>query len=94
MKGTEMSITKEKKQSIIKDFKTSENDTGSSVVQIAILTERINNLTEHFKTNKKDNASKMGLTKMVNNRKKLLSYLKRTDAKSYEETIKKLNIRK
>lgn len=89
-----MSITKEKKQSIIKDFKINEKDTGSSVVQIAILTERINNLTEHFKTNKKDNASKMGLTKMVNNRKKLLSYLKRTDPKSYEETIKKLNIRK
>lgn len=89
-----MSITKEKKQAIIKDFKINEKDTGSSVVQIAILTERINNLTEHFKTNKKDNASKMGLTKMVNNRKKLLSYLKRTDAKSYEEIIKKLNIRK
>ena len=64
-----MSITKEKKQALIKDFKVSEKDTGSSEVQIAILTERINNLTEHFKTNKKDNASKLGMMKMVNNRK-------------------------
>lgn len=94
MKGKKMSITKEKKQTIISDFKTSENDTGSSVVQIAILTERINNLTVHFKSNKKDNGSKMGLTKMVNNRKKLLNYLKRTNPKSYEETIKKLGLRK
>ncbi len=89
-----MSITKEKKSSIIKDFKVSANDTGSSEVQIAILTERINNLTEHFKTNKKDNGSKLGLTKMVNNRKKLLSYLKKTNPSSYEDLIKKLNLRK
>ncbi len=89
-----MSITKERKQALIKDFKISENDTGSSVVQIAILTERIKNLTEHFKINKKDNAGKRGLMKMVNTRKSLLSYLKKTDTKSYEETIKKLGLRK
>ena len=69
-----MSITKEKKQALIKDFKVSEKDTGSSEVQIAILTERINNLTEHFKSNKKDNASKLGMMKMVNNRKTLLAF--------------------
>ncbi len=89
-----MSITKEKKQALIKDYKVSEKDTGSSEVQIAILTERINNLTEHFKTNKKDNASKLGMMKMVNNRKTLLAYLKRTNPKSYEEIIKKLGLRK
>lgn len=89
-----MSITKAKKQDLIKDFKINDTDTGSSKVQVAILTERINNLTEHFKINKKDNAGKVGLIKMVNTRKKLLSYLKKTDVKSYEETIKKLGIRK
>jgi small subunit ribosomal protein S15 len=89
-----MSITKAKKGEIIKGFKKSENDTGSAQVQIAILTERINNLTGHFKENKKDNAGKVGLAKLVNTRKKLLAYLKKTDAKSYEALIKKLNLRK
>ncbi len=89
-----MSITKTRKQDLIKEFKINEKDTGSSVVQVAILTERIKNLTEHFKVNKKDNAGKRGLMKMVNNRKTLLAYLKRTDVKSYEEVIKKLGLRK
>ncbi len=89
-----MSITKEKKQALIKEFAISSNDTGSSEVQIAILTERINNLTQHFKTNKKDNASKVGMMKMVNNRKTLLAYLKKTNPSSYEALIKKLGIRK
>ncbi|MDR2099030.1 MAG: 30S ribosomal protein S15 [Rickettsiales bacterium] len=89
-----MSITKAKKQELIKNFKTAEKDTGSSGVQIAILTERINNLTLHFKDNKKDNAGKVGLAKMVNTRKKLLAYLKKTDPKSYEAIIRKLNLRK
>lgn len=89
-----MSITKEKKQTLIKEFATSSNDTGSSEVQIAILTERINNLTEHFKANKKDNASKTGMMKMINNRKTLLAYLKKTNPSSYETLIKKLGIRK
>ena len=89
-----MALTKEKKASLIKEFKVSENDNGSSEVQIAILTERIANLTKHLTENKKDNSSKMGLTKMVNNRKTLLAYLKRKNPKAYEETIKKLNIRK
>ncbi len=89
-----MALTKEKKLALIKEFKTSEKDTGSSEVQIAILTERIKDLTEHLKTNKKDNSSKRGLMKMVNNRKTLLAYLKKSNPKAYEETIKKLNIRK
>lgn len=89
-----MAITKEKKQSLIKDFKISQNDTGSAEVQVAILTERINNLTKHLVENKKDNSSKRGLVKMVNNRKTLLAYLKKTNEKSYEEIIKKLGLRK
>ena len=89
-----MSITKAKKQETIKTFKKSDKDTGSSVVQIAILTERINVLTGHFKEHKKDNLSKVGLTRMVSTRKKLLSYLKRTNPAAYEDTLKKLNLRK
>ena len=89
-----MAITKEKKQALIKDFKISQNDTGSAEVQVAILTERINSLTKHLIENKKDNSSKRGLLKMVNNRKTLLAYLKRTNEKSYEEIIKKLGLRK
>ncbi len=89
-----MSFTKEQKTKIINEFKTTENDSGSSVVQIAILTERIKNLTTHLIANKKDNSSKRGLEKMVNTRKKLLQYLQKTDVKSYEEIIKKLGLRK
>jgi small subunit ribosomal protein S15 len=89
-----MSITKTKKQELIKSFKTGENDTGSSVVQVAILTERINNLTAHFKAHAKDNLSKTGLARLVATRKKLLAYLKRTDPAAYEDAIKKLGLRK
>jgi len=89
-----MAITKERKQALIKDFKISQNDTGSAEVQVAVLTERINNLTKHLVENKKDNSSKRGLVKMVNNRKTLLAYLKKTNEKSYEEVIKKLGLRK
>ena len=89
-----MAITKERKQALIKDFKVSQNDTGSAEVQVAVLTERINNLTKHLVENKKDNSSKRGLVKMVNNRKTLLAYLKKTNEKSYEEIIKKLGLRK
>lgn len=89
-----MSITKQKKQEVIKSFKKSEGDTGSSVVQIAILTERINALTGHFKTHAKDNLGKTGLARLVATRKKLLAYIKRTDAAAYEDAIKKLNLRK
>ena len=88
-----MSITKENKNKIITKFAINSNDTGSSEVQIAVLSERINNLIEHFKNHKHDNHSKRGLIAMVNKRKKLLSYLSRTNEKKYQEVIKELNIR-
>ena len=88
-----MSITKETKQSLISEFSINENDTGSSEVQIAILSERINNLTEHFKKHKHDNHSKNGLIAMVNLRKKLLKYLANKNNQKYQEIKKKLNIR-
>ncbi len=88
-----MSITKENKNKIITKFAINSNDTGSSEVQIAVLSERINNLIEHFKNHKHDNHYKRGLIAMVNKRKKLLSYLLRTNEKKYQEVIKELNIR-
>ena len=88
-----MSITKENKEKVISNFATTEKDTGSTEVQIAVLSERINNLVEHFKAHKKDNHSKRGLLAMVNKRKKLLSYLLKKDENKYKEIIKKLNIR-
>jgi len=88
-----MSITKESKKNIISKFATNTNDTGSSEVQIAVLSERIINLIDHFKNHKHDNHSKRGLLAMVNKRKKLLSYLSKKDEIKYKEIIKKLNIR-
>ncbi len=89
-----MAFTKEQKTKIIKSFKISDKDTGSSEVQIALLTERINNVAKHITTNKKDNASKYGLMKMVNNRKSHLAYLKRSNPESYQAILKKLGLRK
>ena len=71
-----MSITAERKQELIKEFATKDGDTGSPEVQVAVLTERINNLTEHFKSHKKDNHSRRGLLKLVSQRRKLLDYVK------------------
>ena len=88
-----MSITKDKKQNLISKFSINEKDTGSSEVQIAILSERINNLTEHFKKHKHDKHSKTGLIAMVNLRKKLLKYLANKNNQKYQEIRKKLNIR-
>ena len=88
-----MSITKENKQKIISEFAISKKDTGSAEIQIAVLSERINNLTDHFKNHIHDNHSKRGLIAMVNKRKKLLSYLQKKDKSKYLEIIKKLNIR-
>ena len=88
-----MSITKETKKNIISSFAINDKDTGSSDVQIAVLSERIKNLTEHFKNHKHDNHSKRGLLAMVNKRKKLLSYLKNRNNDKYQEIIKKLGIR-
>jgi len=88
-----MSITKENKKEIISKFAINTNDTGSSEVQIAVLSERITNLIDHFKSHKHDNHSKRGLLAMVNKRKKLLNYLFKKDDAKYKEIIKKLNIR-
>lgn len=89
-----MAMSKERKAQIIKEFQKSKNDVGSTEVQIALLTEEINTLTEHFKIHIHDFHSKRGFQKMVGRRKKLLSYLKRTDVVAYRELIKKLNLRK
>jgi len=89
-----MSIAPERKTKVIKEFATKKNDTGSPEVQIALLTERINNLSQHFETHKKDHHSRRGLLIMVGRRKRLLEYLKETDAQSYGEVIKKLGLRK
>ena len=88
-----MSINKDTKKEIISKFATNEKDTGSAQVQIAVLSERINNLTEHFKLHKHDNHSKRGLVALVNKRKKLLSYISKKDNEKYKEIIKELKIR-
>ena len=89
-----MSITAEKKTELVKKFARSEGDTGSPEVQVAILTERINNLTEHFKDNKKDNHSRRGLLKMVATRRKLLDYVKFRDEGRYQAIIEALGLRR
>jgi small subunit ribosomal protein S15 len=89
-----MSTIKELKEKIVGDYKVHTTDTGSSQVQIALLTQRINELTEHFKVHKKDNNSRRGLLVMVSRRRKLLDYLKRRDINEYHEIIKKLGIRR
>ena len=89
-----MSITAERKQALIDEYKTGEGDTGSPEVQVAILTERINNLTEHFKSHKKDNHSRRGLLKMVSQRRRLLDYVKKKDEARYQDLIKKLGLRR
>lgn len=89
-----MSVTAERKQTIIKDFATKKDDTGSPEVQVAILTERINNLTEHFKSNNNDIHSRRGLLQMVGRRRKLLDYLKKKDSSRYDTLIQKLGLRK
>jgi small subunit ribosomal protein S15 len=89
-----MSVTAEKKQDIIKDNARGKGDTGSPEVQVAILTERINNLTQHFKGHHKDNHSRRGLLMMVNRRRSLLDYLKKKDVERYNGLIAKLGLRK
>ena len=88
-----MSIKKETKKELINKFSSTENDTGSAEVQIAIISERINNLIEHFKTHKHDNHSKRGLLAMVNKRKKLLGYLSKKNESQYKKIIKELKLR-
>jgi small subunit ribosomal protein S15 len=89
-----MSITAERKQEVIVEYATKEGDTGSPEVQVAVLTERINNLTEHLKTNKKDHHSRRGLLKMVGHRKSLLDYLRNKDIERYRALIARLGLRK
>ena len=89
-----MAVTKIQKAEILKKFKTSELDTGSPEVQVALLTARINEMTGHFSTHKKDNHSRQGLIKSVNQRRKLLDYLKSKDQSRYEKLIAALDIRK
>lgn len=89
-----MSVTTERKSALIKEFAQGAADTGSPEVQVAILSERIVNLTEHFKTHKKDNHSRRGLLKMVSQRRRLLDYLKASDAKRYQALITRLGLRR
>ena len=89
-----MAVTKERKAELVKKFGKDEKDTGSSKVQIAILTDEINDLTEHLKVHKHDYHSKRGLLMKVGKRRSLLDYLKKNDVVSYRELIKELNIRK
>ena len=89
-----MSITAERKEALVKEYATKSGDTGSPEVQVAILTERINNLTEHFKGHAKDNHSRRGLLKMVSQRRSLLDYVKGKDVKRYEDLIQRLGIRR
>ncbi len=89
-----MVLAKERKQEITKEFQIHEQDTGSSDVQIAILTERINEITGHLKKHKKDHHSRRGLLRLVGRRRKLLDYLNEKDPKRYQAILKKLNLRR
>ena len=87
-------MTVERKQEIINQYRRDEKDTGSSEVQINLLTERINELTEHLKVHKKDNHSRRGMLKMVGKRRNLLNYLAKKDEESYKALVEKLGLRK
>ena len=87
-------ITAERKKEVVSKYAIKEGDTGSPEVQVAVLSERINNLTDHFKTHSKDNHSRRGLIKMVSTRRKLLDYVKSADVKRYEALIERLGLRR
>ncbi|MDN7241236.1 30S ribosomal protein S15 [Planococcus sp. N028] len=89
-----MAITQERKNELINEFKVHDTDTGSADIQIAILTEDINNLNEHLRTHKKDHHSRRGLFKMVGRRRNLLKYLRENDVQRYRELITKLGLRR
>lgn len=89
-----MTITAERKTALVTEYATKKGDTGSPEVQVAVLTERINNLTEHFKTHKKDVHSRRGLLMMVSKRRSLLDYLKKIDTARYDSLIQRLGLRK
>ena len=87
-------ISKALKSQTVEGYRVHEKDTGSSEIQVALLTERINGLSEHFKTHKKDHHSRHGLFKLVSQRRRLLSYLRRTGPDRYRELIKRLGLRR
>jgi len=89
-----MSVTTGRKAEVMKEFAKKPGDTGSPEVQVALLSERINNLTEHFKSHVKDNHSRRGLLKLVSQRRQILDYLRRTDEGRYKELIERLGIRR
>ena len=89
-----MSVTTGRKAEVMKEFAKKKGDTGSPEVQVAILSERINNLTEHFKSHVKDNHSRRGLLKLVSTRRSLLDYLRKTDEGRYKALLEKHNIRR
>lgn len=89
-----MAITQERKNELISEYKIHDTDTGSADVQIAVLTEDINNLTEHFRLHKKDNHSRRGLYKMIGTRKRLLKYLRENEVQRYRDLIAKLGLRR
>lgn len=88
-----MALLQQRKQEIISDYQVHETDTGSADVQVAMLTERINKLSLHLRTNKKDHASRMGLLKMIGQRKRLLAYINKNDQERYRALITRLGIR-
>ncbi len=87
-------LTKEKKSEVVKKFARQPSDTGATNVQIALITERISDISGHLKNNKKDYATQLGLLRLVGQRRRLLAYLKRTDAEAYGQLIKQLDLRK
>ncbi len=89
-----MAITNEERKKVITEYGENEKDTGSTEVQIALLTERIKDLTEHLKIHKKDHSSRRGLLKLVGQRRRLLKYLKKTDLDKYRSLLEKLGLRK
>lgn len=89
-----MTLAREAKEKIVTDFRAHDTDTGSAPVQIALLSQRINELTDHFKIHKKDNHSRRGLLQMVQQRRKLLDYLKKTDIQRYHEMVGRLGLRR
>jgi len=89
-----VSLTKENKTEVLKEYRVHESDTGSPEVQIALLSKRITELQDHFATHKKDHHSRRGLLKMVGKRRRLLDYLKSKDIERYRDLIKRLNLRK
>ena len=89
-----MTMSAEEKKSVVDEYRRSEQDTGSTEVQVALMTSRINQLTEHFKIHKKDRHSRQGLVRLVNSRRKLLDYLKKQDAERYHSLINRLGLRR